>query len=103
MNRFVRYWMIVALFVLVSGFSTQCASRTVYIRTAPPAVLLEAKPVAPFAKAVWIPGHWVWRGNAYVWIAGNWVKPRAGHIYVPGHWVKKRRGWMWMEGHWKRQ
>lgn len=98
-----RRGLITIIFLFITGFSTQCASRTIYVKTAPPAVRVTVKPARPFAKAVWMAGHWAWRGKKYVWVSGKWVKPRSGYVYVPGQWVKKRRGWVWVGGHWKKR
>ncbi|MFQ5608036.1 MAG: YXWGXW repeat-containing protein [Candidatus Zixiibacteriota bacterium] len=80
-----------------------CAVRTVYVTTPPPARKSEVRPAKPFASAVWIRGHWTWRGGRHVWISGHWAKARSGQVWVPGHWVKKgKRGWVWKKGHWRR-
>jgi hypothetical protein len=28
--------------------------------------------VAPYARAVWVPGSWVRHGDGWVWAAGHW-------------------------------
>jgi hypothetical protein len=103
MAHSIRCMYLGLIFILMTGLSSQCAPRTVYVRKAPPPVRVEVKPAPPFAKAVWIPGYWKWQGKKYVWIGGSWKKPRKGYIWVPGHWVKKKRGWFRVEGHWKRR
>ncbi len=64
----------VALATLV-GLSalTGCATRAVIVARPgppPPAVVI----AAPGPRAVWVPGHWVWRPywGRYVWIRGHW-------------------------------
>ncbi len=88
MKTTMRSILWVILFVILSGFSTQCASRVVYVKTPPPPVRVEVRPVSPYKTAVWVPGHW--------------KQARAGYVWVPGHWSKRARGWVWVSGHWKR-
>ena len=40
----------------------------------PPPLRVEVRPAAPGPKAVWVPGHWKWRGRArgYDWAPGHW-------------------------------
>ena len=96
-----RAWMVLILLMgLFSG--NACATRTVYVRQAPPPVRVEVMTVKPFPNAVWVPGHWAWRSGQYVWVRGHWTRPRPGYRWVAGHWAKKRRGWVWIPGHWKK-
>jgi len=95
-----------SLILMIGLFSltfTQCASRTVYVRTPPPKVIVEVRPTPPVRGAIWVAGHWEWRRGKYVWVKGRWVKPRPGYVWVPGRWVRKHRGWVWVPGHWKRR
>ena len=50
----------------------------------PPAGFAEVVPPQPNGDAVWIDGHWAWRGRKYVWERGGWVVPPAGARYA--HW-----------------
>jgi hypothetical protein len=101
--RVIKQMMMASMVVaMVWTLDVNCAPRTVYVRTAPPAVKAEVKPAAPYKNAVWIAGRWAWKKGEYVWVTGHWVKPRSGYAWVPGHWVKKRRGWIWIEGHWRK-
>jgi hypothetical protein len=36
----------------------------------------EIIPVKPYPQAVWVPGHWEWKGTdlGYVWFPGHWRK-----------------------------
>jgi hypothetical protein len=43
----------------------------------PPPPKVEVRPPRPHARAVWVPGHWKWKGR------------RAGHVWIPGHWKVK--------------
>ena len=38
-----------------------------------PAALVEVVPERPAGDAVWVDGHWVWRGRYYVWFRGGWL------------------------------
>ncbi|MDZ7338424.1 MAG: hypothetical protein ONB30_07785 [candidate division KSB1 bacterium] len=84
------------------GLSVGCASRVVYVRSAPPAVRVEVAGPPPFAAAVWIPGHWEWHGS-WVWFPGHWAKAPRGKVWVPGYWQQTPRGWRWVKGHWARR
>jgi hypothetical protein len=100
----LRNYLFISLVVITSwALQADCAPRTVYVKTVPPAARIEVKSAAPYANAFWISGRWAWRSGKYVWVGGHWAKPRSGHIWVPGHWVKKRRGWLWIDGHWKKR
>ena len=48
----------------------------------PPAGLVEVVPEAPADDAVWVDGHWVWRGRYYVWSRGGWLRPPANAAYA---------------------
>jgi len=50
----------------------------------PPAAFAEVIPKAPNADAVWIDGHWAWRGGTFIWERGGWVDPPAGARFA--HW-----------------
>ena len=75
--------------------------EVVYIRKAPPRPIVEKRPKRPNKNAMWIPGHWQWRGGKHVWVSGHWDKKPRGEAWVPGKWVKKPRGWVWVPGHWR--
>lgn len=49
----------------------------------PPAALVEVVPEQPDNDdAVWLDGHWVWRGRYYVWQRGGWVIPPENGAYA---------------------
>ena len=74
----------------------------IYVRTAPPAAIVEMRGVAPGPDHAWIEGHHVWRGGAYVWVPGHWDRaPHPRAVWVNGQWKHHRDGWYWDEGHWK--
>ncbi len=49
---------------------------TAYVQPPPPPARVEVRSRKPHKRAVWIAGHWAWRGR------------RAGYVWVPGHWKK---------------
>lgn len=94
-----------ALVILISALAVGCgggARGAVYVRTAPPPPIGETMTVAPGPGYIWIPGHHVWRSDAYVWEGGRWeLRPAGRREWVPGYWKETRRGWVWVEGHWR--
>ncbi len=94
---------VMLVMMLLVGFTATASADVIVIKTPPPAVKVEFKPVKPFRQAIWIPGHWTWKRGHYVWVSGYWVKARHGYVWVPGHWVKRHRGWVWVRGHWRRR
>ncbi len=50
----------------------------------PPAAFAEVVPPKPNGDALWIDGHWAWRGGQFVWERGGWVAPPAGSRFA--HW-----------------
>jgi len=49
----------------------------------PPAALVEVVPQRPDdGDAVWLDGHWIWRGRYYVWQRGGWMIPPEGASYA---------------------
>ena len=61
---------------------------------------VEVRPPKPSGTAVWVDGHWDWRGR-WIWVDGHWDSPRPGYVwtapvarrgpsgriqYHPGHW-----------------
>jgi hypothetical protein len=78
------------------------ANAQVYVRVAPPPVIVEHPTVRPGPHHVWIRGFYRWNGVRYVWTPGRWVIPPRHHArWVDGHWVRRPGGWFWMEGHWR--
>jgi hypothetical protein len=49
----------------------------------PPAALVEVVPERPEDDAaVWLDGHWIWRGRYYVWHRGGWLIPPENGAYA---------------------
>ena len=85
---------------------TACVSApprgAVFVRTRPPAVIVEVRGVAPSSDHVWIPGYHAWRGGDYVWVPGHWDRgPHPRAVWVNGQWKHHGDGWYWVDGHWK--
>ena len=38
----------------------------------------------PSGDALWVDGHWAWRGGTYIWERGGWIQAPAGAHYA--HW-----------------
>jgi hypothetical protein len=71
-------WLRMAAALLVGLWISGMAEIWVGCATAPPPPpppKVEVKPPRPHARAVWVPGHWQWKGR------------RRGYVWVPGHWV----------------
>jgi len=69
---------VLALFLtlVILSASGCCPTRqvVVYEQTPMPPAKVEVMKVRPCPKAVWVPGHWVWRGRhrGWVWVTGRW-------------------------------
>ena len=74
----------------------------VFVRTRPPAAIVEVRGTTPGPGHVWIAGYHTWRGSEYVWVPGHWDRgPHPGAVWVNGQWKHHRDGWYWVDGHWK--
>lgn len=97
-----RKWMIewaIILFIMVT-FLWGCPPPVVRVRPPEPRIEFYGDP--PHPEAIWIPGHWAYKGGEWVWIPGRWSKrPRPHAQWVPGHWEPRGGGWIWIEGHWE--
>ena len=68
---------------------------------APPAMLVETIPPAPYDMATWTPGYWRWNGADYVWMPGAYIdRPRREAYWVPARWEHRNNTWVYIEGHW---
>ena len=77
-------------------------SAEVIIKVAPPAAIVETRPVAPGPNYVWIPGYHNYVNGAYVWTPGRWeVPPRPHARWVAHKWVRRHGGYVLVEGHWR--
>ena len=88
--------------ILACAFATAAANAQVYVRVAPPAVVVEHPGPPPHPGYVWIAGYHRWDGNAYVWAPGAWVMPPHPHAHWVAHrWEHRRGGYVMVEGHWR--
>jgi hypothetical protein len=69
---------------------------------APPAPYYEARPVVPYAGAIWISGYWGWRGGRHHWVPGYWERPRPGYTWRPHGWHRHDGRWALRGGGWAR-
>lgn len=52
-------------------------------------------------QAVWVDGHWSWRGGKYAWLRGGWVLPPPGVRYAPWRLFYRKDGTlMFASGAW---
>jgi hypothetical protein len=84
------------------GYYDAAPAASAYVNVAPPAPIVEARPIMPYAGAVWMPGYWNWNGYRHVWIGGRWSAPRPGWSFAPHAWHHTPRGWVHGGGHWYR-
>lgn len=80
---------------------THARSDFMQVDYPPPAALVEVVPAAPNATAVWVDGHWRWRGRYWVWRRGGWVDPH-GLVYAPSELRYRNNGRMlYSESSWR--
>jgi hypothetical protein len=68
----------------------------------PPTPQVESPGPPPSPNAVWIAGHWLWRGGRYDWVAGRWENAPPGASYIPGRHKQTGQGWVWEPGRWRK-
>jgi hypothetical protein len=62
----------------------------VAVTSPPPPPVIETRPAAPTARAVWIAGYWHWTGMQYTWIPGHWEEARPGAVWrAPRYWLRE--------------
>ena len=77
-------------------------AQDVVVRTRPPAVRVERRPVRPRGNYVWVGGYNRWNGSSYVWEPGRWAMPPRPHaVWVPPRWVHRSNGWVFVAGRWR--
>jgi hypothetical protein len=70
---------------------------------APPAPLVETRPLPPARSYVWISGYWWWGASlAWIWVPGYWCPPYYGYSYIPGSWYWSTGYWWYGPGGWAR-
>jgi hypothetical protein len=101
-----RLWRVasLSLLTLVLFGSPALADGWVYVRTRPPAPIVETRPAPRHHGYVWRPGYHRWDGHRYVWVGGRWVRPPYARArWASGRWQHhERHGWHWVPGHWAR-
>lgn len=68
------------VFLLLFTVTTLAWVPGCVVVTRRPAPRVEIKPHKPAAHAVWVKGHWKWKGT----------KRRGKWIWIPGHWRVRR-------------
>jgi hypothetical protein len=97
----MRRFLVTTLVGIGLGLGAAQAEEVV-VKTAPPAAIVETRPVAPSAQHVWIAGYHRWDGHAYVWTPGRWeVPPRPKAVWVAPRWQHRNDGYVFVEGRWK--
>ena len=66
---------------------------------APVKVVKKARPLAPSARHVWVPGKWTFSAGRLLWIDGYWAPPPRS-VWVPGHYEVRAGRRVWVAGHW---
>ena len=93
----LKAWVLAGM-LLPALFSACTATATTQV----PRARVEVIPVAPSARHVWIPGHYIRRGRNYIWVNGFYqVAPPRYTAWAPGYWRQSRRGPVWIEGRWR--
>jgi hypothetical protein len=78
------------------------SAADVVVRTAPPPVRVERRPVRPSPRYVWVSGYDRWNGYGYVWVPGRWVLPPRGRTaWVAPRWDHRQRGYVFVAGYWR--
>lgn len=73
----------------------------VTVQSAPPPVrpAVATRPPQP-AGALWVDGHYSWRGT-WVWVDGHWETPRAGFVWTAPAVVQVQGGFRYHPGYWR--
>ena len=67
---------------------------------APPAMLVEVPPLAPFPLAVWTGGYWDWH-DRWIWSAGRWMAPpQFGYGWVQPYYEHRDNAVLFISGYW---
>ena len=72
----------------------------VLVPWAPPPLLVQAPPPAPFADAVWVGGYWAWQ-ERWVWSAGYWDRPpHLGYSWCEPYYEHRGGAVVFVNGFW---
>lgn len=89
------------IILLLLGLSPAITCAQVFVRVAPPPIIVERPAPPPGPRYVWIAGYHRWNGTRYVWVPGHYVMPpRHGVVWVPAHWAPRKGGWVFVAGRW---
>ncbi|OHB80205.1 MAG: hypothetical protein A2Z25_24735 [Planctomycetes bacterium RBG_16_55_9] len=67
----------------------------------PPPPVIVTHPPRPSGFHIWIEGHHVIDGGAWVWIGGHWERPPHRHAaWAPGYTRRRGEVWLWAPGRW---
>src|SRR5207237_3255596 len=81
--------------------TADAAKQDVTYLPAPPATPETAPPGEPPAQdTFYVPGTWVWRGDAYAWRAGYWARVQPGYVWVAAHYRWTPSGYVYIPGYW---
>ena len=91
-----------AIFFVGMNQKASAAYVDVQIGAAPPPPVIVEHPWArPYRGAVWIAGHYEWRGGRYVWIGGYYdYPPRHGAYWVGPRYINRGGVYYYRAGHW---
>jgi len=89
----------------VPGFwaETQQAAEThevTYMPKPPEAPETAPAGAAPNPDSFYVPGQYVWRGDAYAWRAGYWARVQPGYVWVSAHYRWTPYGFVYIAGYW---
>jgi hypothetical protein len=70
-------------------------------RFGPPPALSEPITPQPERSSGWIPGYWVWTGDAWAWSRGFWaLPPQPAYYWIPPRYEQRSRMNFFIDGHW---
>jgi hypothetical protein len=74
----------------------------VVIEYAPPPMVYDPPPPAPFYGAVWTGGYWHWWNGEWVWARGRWVSPpNGGYVYAQPYYELRGGNVVYVAGFWR--
>ncbi|MHB8949270.1 MAG: YXWGXW repeat-containing protein [Rhodoferax sp.] len=97
----VRHLVLSVLVAASAAALPAMAQISFNINLAPPAPLVEARPViAP--GYVWAPGYWTVNGDRHVWVRGRSIVQRQGYVWSPDRWEQRGTVYVRQPGNWQR-
>jgi hypothetical protein len=95
---------ILSAMILAAGLAVTASAAEVFVRIAPPRVIVERRGPPPGSGYVYQPGYHNWDAehNQHVWVGGRWEQPpRRNARWEQHRWVKRNGGYVLVEGHWR--